>query len=98
MLSAGSGGAFGYRDGQPELPTDFGARLERLKERTGLTWEAIAEELGVDCRQLFRWRRGTAPSGGALFALLRWAAQFPGGLEGVLGDGEIDPFESGDGS
>ena len=86
MLNGGTSSEFSYRESQAELPADFGERLKRLKERTGLTWEGLAEELGVDCRQLFRWRTGTAPSGGAMLSIVRLAAEFPDGLDELLGD------------
>ena len=31
----------------PPFPEDFGGRLERLKEMTGLSWGEFAELLGV---------------------------------------------------
>ena len=42
-----------------ELPEDFVARLHLLKKRTGLTWNGFADLLGVDRKQMLRWRRGT---------------------------------------
>ena len=75
-----------YPPGEAQLPSDFGERLARLKERAGLTWEAMAEALGVDTRQLFRWRHGSAPSGRAMLALLRLAAQVPDGLSELLSE------------
>ena len=77
--------------GEAQLPGNFPERLLGLKERTGLTWEAMAFALGVDSRQLLRWRRGTAPNGGAMFSLVRFAAQVPGGLAELIGD---DPMAS----
>ncbi len=36
-------------DSYPELfPKDFGQRLERLMEITGMSWEEFAERLGVE--------------------------------------------------
>ena len=72
--------------GVAQLPGNFPERLLGLKERTGLTWEAMAFALGVDSRQLLRWRRGTAPNGGAMLSLVRFAAQVPGGLAELIGD------------
>ena len=37
------------------LPEDFGQRLERLKEASGLSWRGMAKALGVDPKQLLRW-------------------------------------------
>ena len=62
------------------LPEDFPERLDRLKEATGLSWEGLAACLGVDPRQLQRWRQGTAPCGDAVFTLFRLAARVPGGM------------------
>ena len=67
------------------LPEDFPERLEHFKESSGLTWDAMAACMGVDPRQLRRWRYGTRPSGDGLFALLTLAAQFPGGVHMLLG-------------
>lgn len=66
------------------LPDDFADDLERLKEESGLTWEGLADVLGVDPRQLQRWRGGTKPSADGLYALLRLGAQVPGGVQMVL--------------
>ncbi len=79
----------GKRDlvgGEAQLPGNFPERLLGLKERAGLTWEAMAFALGVDSRQLLRWRRGTSPNGGAMLSLVRFAAQVPGGLAELIGD------------
>ena len=48
------------------VPEDFTQRLEALKEMTGLSWEGMAAGMGVDPRQLWRWRHG-----GAMLALVR---------------------------
>ena len=68
------------------LPADFPARLGRLKAATGLSWEGLAVCLGVDSRQVLRWRQGTEPCGGAMLALVRLARRVPGGLEDLLGE------------
>ena len=44
------------------LPKDFGERLDVLKKDTGLSWDVLAACLGVDPRQLCRWRKGAKPS------------------------------------
>ena len=47
------------------MPEDFPERLSRLKEANGLTWTGFAQAIGVDGKQLRRWRRkGVEPSGG----------------------------------
>ena len=69
-----------------QLPGNFGERLVGLKQRAGLTWEEMAWSLGVDSRQLQRWRRGSCPSGTAMLALVRFAAQVPDGIFEIVGD------------
>ena len=66
------------------LPEDFPVRLNRFKEITGLSWEGMAMCMGVDPRQLQRWRHGTKPCGDALFALFLLADCFPGGVRLLL--------------
>ena len=61
------------------LPEDFPRRLEWFKEVSGLTWDGLAGCLGVDPRQLQRWRDGTKPSGDGLCALIKLASRIPGG-------------------
>ncbi len=68
------------------LPADFPDRLRRLKEASGLTWNGLAQALGVDRKQLDRWRKGVEPCGGAMLALIRFACRIPGGLDILLGD------------
>ena len=72
--------------GEALLPNSFPERLRGLKERSGMTWEAMAFALGVDTRQLGRWRHGASPSGGAMLSLVRLATQVPGGLSDILGE------------
>ena len=71
------------------LPKDFAKRLVRLKEASGLTWAGLAGKIGVDHKQMYRWRNGVEPSGGALHALYVFAASIPGGLEILMGE----PFQ-----
>lgn len=68
------------------LPADFPERLTALKELSGLSWERMAEAIGVDARQMHRWRRGTNPSGEAMLSLVRLATCVPGGLAQLLGE------------
>lgn len=75
-----------FAPGEAQLPGDFGERLVGLKRRAGLTWEEMAEALGVDDRQLLRWRRGACPNGRSMLSLIRLAAQVPGGLDALLGE------------
>ena len=69
----------------PFLPDDFVDRLEYFKKVSRLTWDGMAHCMGVDPRQVRRWRHGTKPSGDTLFALLTLAARFPGGVHVLLG-------------
>ena len=73
------------------IPTDFAVRLDAFKEATGLSWDILAACLGVDPRQLQRWRRGTRPSGDGLCALVLLAARIPGGVHMLLGVHVIPP-------
>ena len=73
------------------LPEDFSDRLNAFKEASGLTWDGLAGCLGVDPRQLQRWRNGTKPSGDGLFALLSLAARVPGGVHTLLGVHVLPP-------
>ena len=73
------------------LPEDFSDRLDAFKEASGLTWDGLAGCLGVDPRQLQRWRNGTKPSGDGLFALLLLAARVPGGVHTLLGVHVLPP-------
>ncbi len=66
------------------FPDDFGERLVRLKTATGLSWNRFAECIGIDPRQLQRWRDGTVPGGHAMFALFLLASHIPGGMRELL--------------
>ena len=68
------------------LPRDFAQRLERLKEASGLSWRGLARALGVDPKQLARWRKGVEPCGGAMHSIHRFASRIPGGTEILMGD------------
>ena len=69
------------------LPEDFPARLERLKEASGLTWSGMARAIGVEYKLLLTWRNGAVPSGGAYHALVRFAGRVQGGLDILMGEG-----------
>ena len=70
------------------LPEDFGERLERLKEASGLSWRGLAKALGVDPKQQDKWRRkNVEPCGGAMLSICRFAGRMPGGLEIIFGKG-----------
>ena len=50
----------------PPFPEDFGERLERLKELSGLPWGEFGERLGVTQTGMRKWRNGSAALGGLL--------------------------------
>ena len=66
------------------MPADFPERLDALKELSGLSWERMAASLGVDSRQLHRWRKGTVPGGEGMLSLVRLAVRVPDGLAELL--------------
>ena len=67
------------------VPEDFREKLEVIKGLTGLSWEGLATAMGVDSRQLWRWRkRGGEPGAGAMLALARISLRVPGGLALLL--------------
>ena len=69
------------------LPDDFPDRLERLRKAAGLTWAGLAAAIGVDYRQMYKWRKhGVEPSGAAMDRLYKFASRIPGGLEILLGE------------
>ena len=78
----------------PPFPEDFGERLERLKEMSGLSWGEFAQRLSVSQRGLAKWRNGGPPSGVYFWAILKLAGEIPGGEDLMLdGDtGEEDDF------
>ena len=70
------------------LPTDFPKRLARLREASGLTWNAFADAAGVDRKQMQRWyRKGMEPCGGAMLSIVRIAFMIPGGIAILFGEG-----------
>ena len=75
------------------VPEDFRQKLEVIKRMTGLSWEGMASAMGVDSRQLWRWRkRGGEPGGGAMLALVRLALRVPGGLAALVDEDVIVIF------
>ena len=76
------------------VPEDFREKLEVIKKMTGLSWEGLASVMGVDSRQLWRWRkRGGEPGGGAMLALVRLALRVPGGLAALTDEDVIVIFQ-----
>ena len=68
------------------LPEDFGRRLERLKEASGLSWRGLGRALGVDPKRLGLWRKGVEPCGGAMHSIHRFASRMPGGQAIIMGE------------
>ena len=75
------------------LPKDFPQRLERLREASGLTWNAFADALGIDKKRVHRWRKTAKgvepvkPDSGGFYALVKIAPMIPGGIDILMGDG-----------
>ncbi|MCY4615414.1 MAG: helix-turn-helix transcriptional regulator [Chloroflexi bacterium] len=61
------------RPGGTGFPDDFPQRLEGLRAASGLTWRALARELDVSVRSLYRWRAGTRPDAAHMLAILEFA-------------------------
>ena len=69
------------------MADDFPGRLEAVRDLLDLNWEEMAVALGVDPRQLLRWRiKGGNPNGGAMLSLVRLAIR-SGGVGGASGRG-----------
>ncbi len=76
------------------MPEDFPRKLVVLKDLTGLTWEGMSDALGVDPRQLWRWREKEGePNGGAMLSVVRLAVRVPGGLALLLDEDLIVIFK-----
>ena len=75
----------GYVPFDSLLPEDFAERLKRLREVSGLSWSGMARALGVSHKQIYRWRDGVEPCGGAMHSLYMFADQWPHGLDILMG-------------
>jgi len=64
-----------FRPTGAEFPDDFPQRLEHLQEASGLTWRALARQLGVGVRSLYRWRAGTRPDAAHMLAIVEFATE-----------------------
>ena len=73
---------FPFVPGVALLPEDFGQRLARLKEFLGLTWEGFASMIGVDYRQMLRWRNRCLAEWIFSWAVI-WRSQPGGGSRAV---------------
>ena len=59
------------------FPGDFGQRLVRFKEESGLSWAELNRRLGTDPETVRRWRdKGVRPTAEHLMALLALANSF----------------------
>ena len=68
-----------------DFPDDFPERLERFKEKSGLTWAEIARRLDIHHETIRRWRNGRAlPSMRNMMALVALAR--PLGLADLFTD------------
>jgi len=86
----GTGTPIDIPPGVALVPEDFREKLEVIKRLTGLPWEGLATAMGVDSRQLWRWRkRGGEPGAGAMLALARISLRVPGGLALLLDEDVI---------
>ena len=61
------------RPGGAAFPDDFPQRLERLRAASDLTWRALARELSVSVRSVYRWRTGTRPDAAHMLAIVAFA-------------------------
>lgn len=70
------------------FPPDFPDRLCQLKEASGLSWRALARQLGTDTPTVRRWRNGQRPNGVYVYALFAMAERLDRGsailLEGYV--------------
>ncbi len=64
-----------YHTEPARLPPDFPERLDRLRREAGLSWRGLARALRVDARTLRRWKSGTTPDSGHLYALVVFALE-----------------------
>ena len=78
-----------FSPGVALMPENFPERLTALKETSRLSWEGLATCIGVDIKQVQRWRQGAEPCGGAMLSLVRLATLVPEGLGKLLGDDRI---------
>ena len=77
------------------MPENFPARLEAVRSLFALNWEEMAAAMGVDSRQLLRWRiKGGGPNGGAMLSLVRLAIRSPEGLGELLDEDVIVIFKT----
>ena len=64
-----------YHTEPSRFPPDFPERLDRLRGEAGLSWRGLARALRVDARTMRRWKQGTRPDQGHLYALFCFALE-----------------------
>lgn len=64
------------------FPRDFPARLQILKETSGVSWRELAQRLWVSTHRTRCWRAGTVPVSTHLFFVMQLADEF--GLGDIL--------------
>ena len=64
-----------YHSGPSPFPPDFPERLDRLRGEAGLSWRGLARALRVEARTMRRWKGGTRPDQGHLYALFAFALE-----------------------
>lgn len=69
------GRPYDYRPTGAHFPDDFPQRLELLRAASSLTWRALARELGMSVRSLYRWRAGTRPDAAHMLAIVEFATE-----------------------
>lgn len=86
-----------YHREPSHFPEDFPERLESFREATGLSYRGLARLLRVSARNVWRWKAGTKPDPGHLFALFSLAAELgllhhllPALAQQEFGDGAED--------
>lgn len=75
----------GIEDFQPPFwPEDFGERLEHLLKLGDLSWQELAELLGVTERTVMKWSRGRKPSSSNFWAIMELSQDVPTGFKLML--------------
>ena len=73
-----------FKPGAAYFPEDFPRRLDGFKKASGLSWRGLSYALGVDIRQIQRWRKGVEPTGGSMLSLFHLARFVPQGPDYLL--------------
>ena len=73
-----------FKPGIAYFPEDFPHRLNDFKKASGLSWRGMSYALGVDVRQIQRWRKGVEPTGASMLSLFHLARFVPQGYDHLL--------------